>query len=188
MSDITPLIPRQPVPPLAVPLAGGGKFDLATASPEKFTLIAFYRGLHCPQCRKQLTDLEVKLPEFEKRGVSVIAISPDTAERAEKTKPEWGLKNLRIGYGLDLRTARAFGLWISTSRGKTSAGIEETSLFNEPGLFLIRPDRTLYCASVQTMPFARPHFADLLAAIDFIAEKNYPARGEVVSLPAQAAE
>ena len=188
MSDITPLVPRQPVPSLAVRLAGGGKFDLATENPEMFTLVVFYRGLHCPQCRKQLTDLEAKLPEFEKRGVSVVAISPDTAERAERTKPEWGLKNLRIGYGLDLHTARAFGLWISTSRGKTSAGIEETSLFNEPGIFLIKPDRTLYCASVQTMPFARPHFDDLIAALDFIREKNYPARGEVVTLPAQAAE
>jgi len=188
MSDITPLIPRQPVPQLAVPLAGGGKFDLNTETPDKFSLIVFYRGLHCPQCRKQLTDLESKLPEFEKRGVSVVAISPDDKERGEKTKPEWGLKNLRIGYGLSMNTARAFGLWISTSRGKTSAGIEETSLFNEPGLFLIKPDRTLYCASVQTMPFARPHFADLLTAIDFVTEKNYPARGEVVNLPAQAAE
>jgi len=188
ISDISPIIPRQPVPSLAVPLAGGGKFDLAAESPKNFTLVVFYRGLHCPQCRRQLTDLEAKLPEFEKRGVSVVAISPDSAERGEKTKPEWGLKNLRIGYGLDLRTARAFGLWISSSRGKTSAGIDETSFFNEPGLFLIKPDGTLYCASVQTMPFARPHFADLLTALDFINEKNYPARGEVVSLSAQAAE
>jgi hypothetical protein len=38
------------------------------------------------------------------------------------------------------------------------------------------------------MPFARPHFADLITAFDFIIEKNYPARSEVVSLPAQAAE
>jgi peroxiredoxin len=188
MTDISPLVPRQPVPPLAVALAGGGKFDLATESPDKFVLIVFYRGLHCPLCRKQLTELEAKLPEFDKRGISVVAISADDTERAERTKAEWGLPKLRIGYGLPLNTARAFGLWISTSRGKTSAGVEETSLFNEPGLFLIKPDRTLYCASVQTMPFARPQFADLLGALDFIADKNYPARGEVVSLPAQAAE
>jgi len=188
MTDISPLIPRQPVPPLVVPLAGGGKFDLSIESPKNFTLVVFYRGLHCPQCRKQLTDLEAKLPEFEKRGVSVVAISADIPERGEKTKSEWGLSKLRIGYGLDLRTARAFGLWISSSRGKTSAGIEETSLFNEPGLFLVKPDGTLYCASVQSMPWARPHFADLIAALDFVLEKNYPARGDVVSLPAQAAE
>jgi peroxiredoxin len=188
MSDITPLIPRQPVPPLAVPHAGGGKFDLATESPEKFTLVVFFRGLHCPQCRKQLTELEAKLAEFEKRGVSVVAISADEKVRAERSKTEWGLPRLRLGYGLPLSTARAFGLWISTSRGKTSAGVEETSLFNEPGLFLIKPDGTLYCASVQSMPFARPHLDDLLAAIDFVADKNYPARGEVVTVPAQAAE
>jgi peroxiredoxin len=188
MSDITPLIPRQPVPALAVALAGGGKFDFDTETPKNFIMVVFYRGLHCPQCRRQLTDLEAKLPEFEKRGVSVVAISADDAERATRTKSEWNLPRLRIGYGLDLRTARGFGLWISTGRGKTSAGLEEPALFNEPGLFLIKPDRTLYCASVQTMPFSRPHLSDLLAALDFIAERNYPARGEVVTLPAQAAE
>jgi len=188
MTDIAPLVPRQPVPSLAVPLAGGGKFDLATESPDRFVLVAFYRGLHCPLCRRQLGELEAKLAEFDKRGVSVVAISADDAERAERAKTEWGLAKLRVGYGLPLSTARAFGLWISTSRGKTSAGVEETSLFNEPGLFLIRPDGTLYCASVQSMPFARPHLDDLIGAIDFIADKNYPARGEVVTVPAQAAE
>jgi hypothetical protein len=28
------------------------------------------------------------------------------------------------------------------------------------------------------MPFVRPHFRELLAALDFAIEKNYPARGE----------
>ena len=187
MTDISPLVPRQPVPTLAVPLVGGGKFDLDTETPERFTLVVFYRGLHCPQCKRQLGDLESKLGEFEKHGVAPVAISADDAERATRAKSEWALPNLRIGYGLDLADARAFGLWISSGRGKTSAGIEEPKQFTEPGLFLIKPDRTLYCASVQTMPFARPQFADLLAALDFIAERNYPPRGDVVSL-AQAAE
>ncbi|MCU0769463.1 MAG: hypothetical protein MUD07_08855 [Burkholderiaceae bacterium] len=51
-------------------------------------------------------------------------------------------------------------------------------MFAEPGIFLIRPDRTLYFASVQTMPFARPHFADMLPAIDYVIKNDYPARGE----------
>ncbi len=74
--------------------------------------------------------------------------------------------------------ARAWGLYISTGRGKTSIGIEEPALFSEPGLFLVRPDGTLYAASVNTMPFARPNFSELLKAIGMIIEKNYPARGE----------
>jgi hypothetical protein len=28
------------------------------------------------------------------------------------------------------------------------------------------------------MPFARPSFAEILQAVGFITEKNYPARGE----------
>jgi len=54
----------------------------------------------------------------------------------------------------------------------------EPALFNEPGVFLARPDHTLYWASVQSMPFARPHFREILAALDFVIAKDYPARGE----------
>lgn len=186
MHDIVPLLPRKPVPALAVPLVGGGRFDLKQENPKNFVFIDFYRGLHCPQCRNHLKDLEAKLPEFESRGVSVIAISADDAERAERTKKEWELPNLRIGYGLDLKTARTWGLYLSSGRGKTSIGVEETSIFNEPGLFLVRPDGTLHAGFVQTVPFARPPLAALLSAIDFINEKNYPPRGDVATLPAAA--
>lgn len=187
MTDITPLVPRQPVPPLAVRLVGGGQFDVSTENSERFTLVVFYRGLHCPVCRSQLSDLEAKLPDFAKRGVSVVAISSDSAERAERSKREWKLPNLRLGYGLDPHVARAWGLYVSTGLGMTPAGVEEPAMFSEPGLFLVRPDRTLYFASVQTMPFARPHFADMLGGLDFVIAKDYPGRGEVINLPAAVA-
>ena len=87
-------------------------------------------------------------------------------------------KALRIGYDLPLTNAREWGLYISASRGKTSLGVEEPALFNEPGVFIVSPDGSLYYGSTQTMPFARPSFADLLGAIDFAIAKDYPARGE----------
>jgi peroxiredoxin len=182
MTDLVTLFPRKPVPALDVPLVGGGRFDLATETPEHFTLVVFYRGLHCPICNLQLNDLQRKLPEFDKRGVSVIAISSDDEQRAAEAKASWGLDALRLGYGLDLAKAREWGLFVSAGRGKTSVGIEEPAHFSEPALYLVRPDGTLYFGSVQTMPFARPHFADILSAIDFVVGKNYPARGEVETL------
>ncbi|HZZ00677.1 MAG TPA: hypothetical protein VFE36_14000, partial [Candidatus Baltobacteraceae bacterium] len=129
---------------------------------------------------KHLGDLARHLAQLEARGVSVVAISSDTEERAKQSKEQWGLAGVRLGYGLDLESARTWGLYISAGRGATSTGIEEPALFSEPGLFLVRPDRTLYFASVQTMPFARAHVGDVVEAIDWIVAHDYPARGEVV--------
>ncbi len=183
MTDIVPLIPRQPVPALSVPLIGGGSWTLAEQTPEHFTLLNFYRGYHCPQCRNQLQDLNRRAGEFAERGVGILALSCDPQERAEASKTEWALDGIAIGYDLLLEEARRWGLYISTSRGKTSAGIAEPALFSEPGVFLVRPDGTLYAAIVQTMPFVRMHFAPLIAALNAsIIPKNYPARGEVVDL------
>jgi peroxiredoxin len=174
------LIPRQPVPALEVGTLDRGTWRLTDQHPEHFTLVVFYRGLHCPICSAYLGDLDRKLDAFRERGVEVIAISSDSQERARQSKDKWQLQHLTIGYGLDLDVARAWGLYISSSRGMTSAGVEEPKQFIEPGLFVIRPDGTLYFASVQTMPFARPGFGDILKAIDFVIAKDYPARGEVV--------
>ena len=172
------VIPRANVPPLSAPTLARGRYDLATERPERFSLIVFYRGLHCPICTKYLLDLGRLVPEFAKRGVSTIALSSDTEDRAAEMARKVGAADLRFGYGLPLTEARKWGLYISESRGKTSIGIEEPALFSEPGVFLVRPDGTLFYGAVQTMPFARPHFDELLAAIDFAIAKNYPARGE----------
>jgi peroxiredoxin len=170
--------PRQPVPALAVPTLDHGPFDIATAAPQRGTVICFYRGLHCPICATYLTEFEKLVPEFAARGVESIAISSDGEERTRAMADKIGAKALRFGHSLPLSVARNWGLYISTSRGKTSIGIEEPALFSEPGLFMVQPDRALYYASVQSMPFVRPHFRELLAALDFAIEKNYPARGE----------
>lgn len=181
-SDLTTLFPRQPVPPLRVPLAGGGSFALSEERPTAFTLITVYRGRHCTACRGYLKSLEGHLEDFSAQEVTAIAVSSDNAERAEAAKSDWQLPNLRIGYDLPLPKAREWGLFISAARGKTSLGVEEPPLFPEPGLFLVRPDGTLFFSSVQTLPFARPRFEDVLGAIDFVLKNDYPARGEVVDL------
>ena len=170
--------PRSESPDLEVETVNGDTWRLGDKSPQNFTMIVAYRGLHCPICRNYLQELDRNATEFEKRGVEVIALSSDDRERAEQAKRDWQIDNLTVGYGLDLDKAREWGLYVSSGRGKTSIGIEEPSRFNEPGLFLVRPDKTLYAASYATMPFARPHLDEILRAIDTIVEKNYPARGE----------
>ena len=172
------LVPRQKTPELTVETLTNGTFDLGSEKTERGTVICFYRGLHCPICANYLTELEKRTPEFAERGVGTIAISTDGEDRARAMAEKVGAKALRFGYGLSLAKAREWGLYISTSRGTTSIGIEEPALFAEPGLFMVTPERTLYYGSVQTMPFVRPHFSELVSALDFAIKNNYPARGE----------
>jgi peroxiredoxin len=173
-----PLMPRQPVPALQLPTLDHGRFDLRTDAARHFTLLVFYRGLHCPLCLKYLLELGRLQADFAQRGVKPIAVSSDTPERARAMADKLKAPGLRIGHSLPLSQARDWGLYLSTTRGTTSIGLEEPAVFSEPGLFIVRPDGTLYYGAVQTMPFARPHFDELLAAIDFALAKDYPARGE----------
>jgi peroxiredoxin len=172
------LVPRQSVPELRVPTLAHGAFDLADDAPANFTLVVFYRGLHCPVCLKYLRELGSLIPEYERRGTKVIALSSDTLERTQEMARKVGAADLRFGHSLPLKVGRLWGLYISSSRGKSSIGIEEPALFTEPGVFLVRPDGSLYYGAVQTMPFARPLFSELLQAVDFAITKDYPARGE----------
>ncbi len=172
------LMPRQPVPALRLPLLDGGVFDLSAQMPERFTMIVFYRGLHCPVCTTYLRELERLHGEFATRGIEVLVASSDTGERAAAAREKWGLPSLTIAHSLPIAAAREWGLYVSTSRGRSTSGIEEPAVFSEPGVFVIRPDGTLYWASVQTMPFARPHFAEMIQAFDLVVRVDYPARGE----------
>ncbi|MGX9355199.1 peroxiredoxin-like family protein [Roseobacteraceae bacterium S113] len=172
------LMPRQKTPDLTLPTLSHGAFDLSTDGGERGTVICFYRGLHCPICANYLTELEKRVDDFAERGVKTIAISSDGQERTQAMADKIKAQKLRFAYDLPLSVAKDWGLYISTSRGKTSIGIEEPALFSEPGLFMVTPQQTLYYGSTQTMPFVRPHFSELVSALDFAIANDYPARGE----------
>jgi len=165
-------IPGEPVPPLTAPLAGGGRWSLADHADKAFTVIEFYRGLHCPKCAGRLPQLEARMDEFARRNTAVVAVSMDGKERAERAKLEWELPRLEIAYGISEEDARAWGLYISGSIAD-----KEPHRFCEPGQFVVLPDGTLYLAYITTAPFLRPPVDDLLGALDMAAERNYPPRG-----------
>jgi len=172
------ITPRKPVPDFSVDLLSGGTWSLSDQKPENFTMVVAYRGYHCPLCKMYLGKLNKIADDLKGKGINLIVLSSDTAERATMAKEEWELDKLDIAYGLSLDDARALGLFVSASIGTTSTGVVEPDLFSEPGLFMIRPDQTLYFADIQTMPFLRPDLSGLLANLDFILSKGYPARGE----------
>jgi peroxiredoxin len=167
------LKPGQPVPDLELPLTIDASFRLSQQSPEAFTMLVFYRGKHCPICKTYLTELGTKLDKFTQRGVNVFAISMDSKDRAMVSHGEWETGDLPLAYGLSEDQAREWGLYISEQR----PGSEEPEHFSEPGLFLVKPDGTLYFAVTQNAPFTRPSLDELIQGIDFVLDKDYPTRG-----------
>ncbi|TXK76834.1 redoxin domain-containing protein [Mesonia sp. K4-1] len=165
--------PRQEVPELVVNTVNGMQWKLRETKPENFNLVIFYRGLHCPVCKTYLEELNGLVSDYSKRGVNVIAISSNNKELAEKTVENWDIENVTIGYDMPIEEARKWDLYISEGIND-----KEPNEFIEPALFLIRPDQTLYASSIQSMPFARPKLKELLKSIDFVLDKDYPARGE----------
>ncbi|WP_034925587.1 redoxin domain-containing protein [Gillisia sp. CAL575] len=167
------LIPRKEVPELVVDTVNGMTWDLRDQQPKNFTMVVFYRGLHCPVCKSYLEELNSKIDSFRDKGVNVICISTNTRSIAEETTMKWDVEKLTIGFDFSIENARKWDLFISDGISDN-----EPDVFFEPALFLIKPDRTLYAASIQSMPFARPKFDELLKSISFVLNEDYPARGE----------
>jgi peroxiredoxin/thiol-disulfide isomerase/thioredoxin len=145
--------PTTRAPDLDVATLAGDRFKLAQRDPMAFTLIVVYRDHHCPICRSYLRELDRKLDGFTARGVDVVAVSTDTAERAGASKREWEPGHLTVGHGLSVADARQWGVFVSKAIAD-----REPAASAEPGLFLFRLDGTLHAASIQTGPFARPPF------------------------------
>ncbi len=72
-------------------------------------VVSFYRGVWCPYCNMELQALEAALPEFQKLGASLVAISPQTAVNSRKS-----VRQNALGFPIlsDTRNdvAAAFGL------------------------------------------------------------------------------
>jgi peroxiredoxin len=171
------IIPGQKTPELRVNTMSHQIFDLNSQDSSFMTLVCFYRGAHCAICRRYLLSLATLVPDFSERGVRVIAISMDTEERARLMQDTIESEDLHIGYGLTVESAQSWHLYLSSHRGKTSVGLEESPVFTEPALFLIKPTRNAYFTSVQSMPFARPPATEILQMVDFVKNNNYEARG-----------
>ena len=167
------LKPGQPVPALDLPLTIEARFELEKQKPDNFTMLVFYRGKHCPICKKYLTELGRKLDKFTDKGINVFAISMDSPERAAVSHEEWDTHDLPLAHSLSEDKAREFGLYISEKR----EGSKEPDVFSEPGLFVVNSDGTLHFTVVQSAPFTRPDLDDLLEGLMFTIEKDYPTRG-----------
>lgn len=166
------LIMGNPAPALAVNTLDGHRWELAKQTPGTYTMVVFYRGVHCPVCEQYIAELDQKLNAFQTLGIGVMAISGDTKEQAKRFKAKADIQHVTIGYGLTPDDMRRWGLYLSKGHFE-----QEPTLFSEPAVFLIKPNSRLYFANIGTHPFSRISLDFLLQGLEYVISKNYPFRG-----------
>lgn len=169
------LVAGEKLPDVIVPILDGGTTNLASpAGNNIWKLIIVYRGKHCPLCTKQLTELKEHMADFTAANVGVIAVSADSAEKAQAHMAE--LKpNFEVAYDLSFAQMQTLGVYVSDP----ISDAETYTPFAEPGLFIINTIGDTQFINVSNAPFLRPDFSSVLNGISFVRnpENYYPIRG-----------
>lgn len=170
---LSPKLPMgNPAPRLRVKTLAGNSWNLSEQSPQNYTMVVFYRGLHCPICIQYLTELQQKLDVFKQLGIEAIAISGDSHDKAQQIQALASLSSLTLGYDLTLDDMHRWSLYMSKGHFE-----KEPTFFSEPALFLIKPDGRLYLANIGTHPFSRIDFDFLAKGLEYVIAADYPFRG-----------
>ncbi|MGD1851610.1 MAG: peroxiredoxin family protein [Cyanophyceae cyanobacterium] len=75
----------QPAPDFELPNVKGSSVRLSEKVNAGPVILSFYRGQWCPYSNLELKALQNALPELEKRGAQLIAVSPQTPDSSLST-------------------------------------------------------------------------------------------------------
>lgn len=142
-------------------------------------VISFYRGVWCPYCNLELQALQAALPEIEKRGAALVAISPQTAPNSRKSQRDNHLA-FPILSDEKSRVAAEFGLRFSlpdylvelykSFRSDLPAFNDDPAwVLPMPGRFVIGQDGVIAYAEVNPDYTRRPDPSELLPVLDRLA-------------------
>jgi peroxiredoxin len=72
-------------PDFSLPRAGGGTVTLVDLLRQGPVVLTFYRGEWCPYCNLTLRGYQQALPDFQRYGATLVAISPQTPDNSLTT-------------------------------------------------------------------------------------------------------
>lgn len=167
--DISPLLIGESIPTIKLKDAKGMEFDLNGAVASKPTILIFYRGGWCPYCSKQLAGLQELMPELEKIGYQLLAISTDSPDVLMHSASKE-----HLGYTLlsdaDLQVSKKFGLAFKAPKGywemlpKTTSGMNKDLLLPVPSVFILSKSGKIHYEYINP-DFKQRLSPDLLKAV-----------------------
>jgi len=92
-------------------------YNLEKALKNGPVVVVFYRGQWCPFCNRHLTDLQDSLQMIYDKGATLIAVSPQKQELAEKTVEKTGATFTLI-YDEGYKIEDAYGVTFNPTKGQ----------------------------------------------------------------------
>lgn len=168
-----------PMPPFVLPNAEGRLIRSDRLLGRGPLVLNFFRGDWCPYCRATLDALEAALPDIERAGGSLLAVTPDTGGRTLATKRAQGLHYqiaADVDHALGLQFGVVFRLPASYRAGLAANGIDLPLrqghggwLVPAPATFVIDPAGIVRWRHVPADPTRRAEPSDIVAAVRALA-------------------
>jgi peroxiredoxin Q/BCP len=105
----------------------GGKRVSLGALKGSPVVVYFYPKDNTPGCTKEAIAFSELIGEFDKLGVTIVGLSPDTAKKHDNFIAKHNLA-VRLGADTEKQTAEAYGVWVEKSMyGKKYMGVERST-------------------------------------------------------------
>ena len=166
-------------PQFALPNASGRLVDLAELLAAGPVVLTFYRGAWCPYCNRQLRGLQQALPEIERLGAALVAVSPQVPDGSLELIDEHELtfevlsdakSRIASDYGIVFALAAADReLLLEVGNDLATTNDDESWVLPAPATFVIAGSGTIRYVRVDPDYTNRVEPAELIDALRTIA-------------------
>jgi peroxiredoxin len=163
-------------PDFVLPNVTGEPIQLSHLLAQGPVVLIFYRGGWCPYCNLALRSYQAILPEIQRAGATLVAVSPQTPDNSLSAREKMDL-SFPVLSDQGNTVARAYGLVFTVSSGvqavQQAMGLDLSKVNGSdvwelpiPGSYVIAQDRTIALAFVDPDYTHRLEPAAILTALD----------------------
>lgn len=164
-------------PSFRLPDADGHFIDSTDLLSKGPLVVTFYRGVWCPYCNMDLQEIQAALPQLQRDGIHLVAISPQTAANSRRSARDNKL-SFPILSDAHNDVAAAFGLRFKLPdylidlyknvfhNDLAVANGDDSWTLPMPARFVIAQDGTIIYAEVNPDYTRRPDPSELLPALN----------------------
>jgi len=172
----------QVTPEFKLKNANGDMVSLEAELKKGPVVLVFYRGAWCPYCNIHLNLLQQNIPEFEKYGAQLIAITPQQPNKSADQIEAKGYP-FQVLSDLDSKVMKAYNLYYELSDNlvtvykKTGLDLESfngsgRNVLPVPGTFVIDQSGVIRAMQAQTDYKSRMEPADVIEALKIVTSKK----------------